>query len=178
MCDAVEIAPEHFLDPARRRIPRSSHRSCARRHAHAANRSSRIHRGGRSTHAPGAAAVTATSKPKAASKSLAPMPGKVVRLLVEPGDKVQAGQGLLVVEAMKMQNEVRSPKTGTVERLLAKKANPSTPAKSCRLDRRLRERANARGHHSLPWSGYCYLSEGNLGRIEAIVRIAQSSREL
>jgi biotin carboxyl carrier protein len=51
---------------------------------------------------------------------VAPMPGKVVRLLVKTGDKVEAGQGLLVVEAMKMQNEVRSPKTGTVERLLAK----------------------------------------------------------
>jgi biotin carboxyl carrier protein len=55
---------------------------------------------------------------------LAPMPGKVVRLLVKVGDKVDAGQGLLVVEAMKMQNEVRSPKTGTVERLLAKEGQP------------------------------------------------------
>jgi len=51
---------------------------------------------------------------------LAPMPGKVVRVLVHAGDRVEAGQGLLVVEAMKMQNEIRSPKTGTVERLLAK----------------------------------------------------------
>lgn len=50
---------------------------------------------------------------------LAPMPGKVIRLLVKAGDKVEAGQGLLVVEAMKMQNEIRSPKSGTVERLLA-----------------------------------------------------------
>jgi len=49
---------------------------------------------------------------------LAPMPGKVVRVLVQQGDTVDAGRGLLVVEAMKMQNEVRSPKTGTVERLL------------------------------------------------------------
>jgi biotin carboxyl carrier protein len=48
----------------------------------------------------------------------APMPGKVVRVLVRQGDRVEAGQGLLVVEAMKMQNEVRSPKTGVVERLL------------------------------------------------------------
>ncbi len=54
----------------------------------------------------------------------APMPGKVVRLLVQPGDKVQAGQGLLVVEAMKMQNEVRSPKTGTVERVLVQEGQP------------------------------------------------------
>jgi biotin carboxyl carrier protein len=48
---------------------------------------------------------------------LAPMPGKVVRLLVRTGDQVEAGQGLVVVEAMKMQNELRSPKRGTVQRL-------------------------------------------------------------
>jgi biotin carboxyl carrier protein len=51
---------------------------------------------------------------------LAPMPGKVVRLLAAVGDTVEAGQGLLVVEAMKMQNEIRSPKSGKVERLLVK----------------------------------------------------------
>ena len=50
---------------------------------------------------------------------LAPMPGKVIRLLVKVGDRVEAGQGLLVVEAMKMQNEIRSPKSGVVERLVA-----------------------------------------------------------
>jgi biotin carboxyl carrier protein len=50
---------------------------------------------------------------------VAPMPGKVVRLLVKAGDTVEAGQGLLVIEAMKMQNEIRSPKSGVVERLLA-----------------------------------------------------------
>ncbi|MBZ5539326.1 MAG: biotin/lipoyl-binding protein [Acidobacteriia bacterium] len=55
---------------------------------------------------------------------LAPMPGKVVRLLVKAGDKVEAGQGLLVVEAMKMQNEIRSPKSGVVERLQAKEGQP------------------------------------------------------
>jgi biotin carboxyl carrier protein len=51
---------------------------------------------------------------------LAPMPGKVIRLLVKAGDEVEAGQGLIVVEAMKMQNEIRSPKKGKVERLPAK----------------------------------------------------------
>jgi len=51
---------------------------------------------------------------------VAPMPGKVVRLLVDAGDQVEAGQGLVVVEAMKMQNEIRSPKRGKVERLLVK----------------------------------------------------------
>jgi len=50
---------------------------------------------------------------------VAPMPGKVIRLLVKAGDEVEAGQGLLVVEAMKMQNEIRSPKKGKVVRLEA-----------------------------------------------------------
>ena len=55
---------------------------------------------------------------------LAPMPGKIVRVLVQTGERVQAGQGLLVVEAMKMQNEIRSPKSGTVERLLVQEGQP------------------------------------------------------
>lgn len=49
---------------------------------------------------------------------VAPMPGKIIRVLVNTGDAVEAGQGLLVVEAMKMQNEIRSPKAGVVEKLL------------------------------------------------------------
>lgn len=56
----------------------------------------------------------------------APMPGKVIRVLVGLGDKVEAGQGLIVVEAMKMQNEIRSPKTGTVERLSVKEGQAVT----------------------------------------------------
>ncbi len=51
---------------------------------------------------------------------LAPMPGKVVRVLVSPGQQVETGQGLFVVEAMKMQNEIRSPKSGAIERLFAR----------------------------------------------------------
>jgi biotin carboxyl carrier protein len=53
----------------------------------------------------------------------APMPGKVVRVLVEAGQAVEAGQGLVVVEAMKMQNELKSPKSGTVVEL---RAGPGT----------------------------------------------------
>jgi biotin carboxyl carrier protein len=45
---------------------------------------------------------------------VAPMPGKVIRVLVAAGDVVEAGQGLIVVEAMKMQNEMKAPKAGTV----------------------------------------------------------------
>lgn len=49
---------------------------------------------------------------------IASMPGKIVRVLVTAGQAVNSGQGIVVVEAMKMQNELRSPKTGKVERLL------------------------------------------------------------
>ena len=48
---------------------------------------------------------------------VAPMPGKIVRVLVAAGQEVTAGEGLLVIEAMKMQNEIRSPKSGTVEKV-------------------------------------------------------------
>jgi biotin carboxyl carrier protein len=50
----------------------------------------------------------------------APMPGKVVKVLVKLGDEVKEGQGLVVVEAMKMENELKSPKAGKVVELLAK----------------------------------------------------------
>jgi biotin carboxyl carrier protein len=45
----------------------------------------------------------------------APMPGRVVRVLVEPGDEVSARQGVIVVEAMKMENELRAPRAGRVK---------------------------------------------------------------
>jgi biotin carboxyl carrier protein len=45
---------------------------------------------------------------------LAPMPGKIVRVLVAEGDPVQVGTGLLVMEAMKMQNEIKADKAGNV----------------------------------------------------------------
>ncbi len=49
----------------------------------------------------------------------APMPGKVTRVLVKAGDQVEEGQGLVVVEAMKMENELKSPKAGKVTELHA-----------------------------------------------------------
>ena len=48
-------------------------------------------------------------------KVTAPMPGRVVRVLVAPGDIVEARQPIIVVEAMKMENELRSPKAGQVK---------------------------------------------------------------
>ncbi|HUG80993.1 MAG TPA: biotin/lipoyl-containing protein [Bryobacterales bacterium] len=56
----------------------------------------------------GAAAAAGPRKIKA------PMPGRVVKLLVQAGDEVEAGQGVIVVEAMKMQNEMKAPKAGKV----------------------------------------------------------------
>ena len=46
------------------------------------------------------------------------MPGKVVRILLATGNEVEAGAGVLIVEAMKMQNEVKSPKKGTIQKIL------------------------------------------------------------
>ena len=50
---------------------------------------------------------------------VAPMPGKVVRILKAEGDAVEPGEGVVVVEAMKMQNEIRSPRKGVVRKILA-----------------------------------------------------------
>jgi biotin carboxyl carrier protein len=69
----------------------------------------------RSLRAGGAGA--AASGPKALK---APMPGRVVRVLVAEGDAVEAGQGCVAIEAMKMQNELKAPKAGMVRKLAAR----------------------------------------------------------
>ncbi|HWR15692.1 MAG TPA: biotin/lipoyl-containing protein [Terriglobales bacterium] len=51
-------------------------------------------------------------------KLLAPMPGKIVRIVAPVGKEVNAGEGVLVIEAMKMQNELKSPKQGVVKQVL------------------------------------------------------------
>ena len=59
-------------------------------------------------------ASTAGAPGDGAARITAAMPGKVVRMLVNLGNKVEIGAGIVVVEAMKMQNELKSPKAGTV----------------------------------------------------------------
>jgi biotin carboxyl carrier protein len=54
---------------------------------------------------------------------IAPMPGKIVRLLVEEQQQVEDGQGLVVVEAMKMQNAIPAHKNGVVERILVREGD-------------------------------------------------------
>jgi len=63
-----------------------------------------------------AAAATGHSGPRPLK---APMPGRIVRVLVVSGDHVEQGQGCVVIEAMKMQNELKAPRAGTVARLAA-----------------------------------------------------------
>ena len=59
----------------------------------------------------GAAPVKRAAGP---ARLTAPMPGRVVRLLTQAGAPVDAGQGLVVVEAMKMENELKAPRAGRV----------------------------------------------------------------
>jgi biotin carboxyl carrier protein len=66
-------------------------------------------------------AQAVASGPDGPAEVVAPMPGKVVEILVEEGQQVEEGQGLLVVEAMKMENELRSPKAGVIKNLTAEK---------------------------------------------------------
>lgn len=56
---------------------------------------------------------------KGPRKIVAPMPGRIVRLLVTENSEVEVGQGIVVVEAMKMQNEIKSPKKGVVKKISA-----------------------------------------------------------
>jgi pyruvate carboxylase subunit B len=63
----------------------------------------------------------ASSAPVGPAPLVAPMPGLIVRVTVKPGDDVKAGQGLVVMEAMKMENELRAVAAGRV------KAVPAQP---------------------------------------------------
>ncbi len=64
---------------------------------------------------------------KGPRKIVAPMPGRIVRLLVAEGSSVEAGQGIVVVEAMKMQNEIKSPKKGVVKKMSASAGTSVNP---------------------------------------------------
>jgi pyruvate carboxylase subunit B len=61
----------------------------------------------------------ASSAPKGPAPLVAPMPGLIVRVAVKPGDDVRAGQGLVVMEAMKMENELRALAAGRVKTVQA-----------------------------------------------------------
>jgi biotin carboxyl carrier protein len=65
-----------------------------------------------------------TADDQGPKKVTAPMPGKIVRVLVREGDAVNQGAGVVVVEAMKMQNEIKSPKKGTIKKILVSEGAP------------------------------------------------------
>jgi len=69
--------------------------------------------------------VPSAPAPTAAGEGVvsAPMPGKILRVLVREGDQVKVGQGLLVLEAMKMENEIPAPANGVVKRILVKEGD-------------------------------------------------------
>ncbi|MCD6524434.1 MAG: pyruvate carboxylase subunit B, partial [Thermococcus sp.] len=79
--------------------------------------------------APAPASAPALSAPSPAPAQAspntvtAPMPGKVVRILVSEGQEVKTGQGLLVLEAMKMENEIPAPKDGVVKKIYVKEGD-------------------------------------------------------
>jgi 3-methylcrotonyl-CoA carboxylase alpha subunit len=67
----------------------------------------------------GAGARRAHAHDAASGEVMMPMPGLVIAVSVKEGDRVQRGQSLIVVEAMKMEHTLRAPKDGTVRRLAA-----------------------------------------------------------
>ena len=64
-------------------------------------------------------ATTAKTSATGPKPLKSPMPGRIVRVLVAQGDEVEQGQGCVVIEAMKMQNELKAPKAGKVSKLTA-----------------------------------------------------------
>jgi biotin carboxyl carrier protein len=113
--DAVEVAPNTYSILVNGRAfeavvipePEGVRVHCGGREFHAIVSDPRARRGGR------ALLFGAEGK----QQVVAPMPGKIVGILVSAGESVEADQGLLVVEAMKMQNEIRAPKAGKIERI-------------------------------------------------------------
>jgi biotin carboxyl carrier protein len=62
-------------------------------------------------------AAAAPARPQGPAAMRAPMPGRVVKVLVRPGEEVKAGRGVVVVEAMKMENEIKAPRDGKIREI-------------------------------------------------------------
>jgi biotin carboxyl carrier protein len=70
-------------------------------------------------HGPTSSLRAGSQKAAGPQRVTAPMPGKIVKVLVKAGDEVKARQGLVVVEAMKMENELRAGRDGRVREVMA-----------------------------------------------------------
>ena len=73
--------------------------------------------------APAAAPASAPAVTGAGEAVTAPMPGNILKVNVNVGDKVKEGQVLVVLEAMKMENEIMAPKDGTVTQVVVSKGS-------------------------------------------------------
>lgn len=71
-----------------------------------------------------AAEVTKKSHPSGPLNVLSPMPGKIVKIAVSEQSPVKEGDSLLIMEAMKMQNELKAPKSGIVKQVYVKEGEP------------------------------------------------------
>jgi biotin carboxyl carrier protein len=119
--DAVEVAPDTYSILVNGRafeavvMPAAEgvHVRCGGQEFHAIVSDPRAWRRGRST----------LFGSEGKQQITAPMPGKVIRILVSAGESVEADRGLVVVEAMKMQNEIRAPKAGTIERIFIREGD-------------------------------------------------------
>ena len=72
--------------------------------------------------------VPSAAAPRAAAPAVdggvkAPMPGVILKIMVEPGDMVNAGDKVMVIEAMKMENDIKAPKSGAVQKILVDTGN-------------------------------------------------------
>lgn len=78
------------------------------------------------TPAPVAAAPAPVSAPAAANGEVqtAPLPGTVLRILKNPGDAVKSGETVLLIEAMKMENEIVAPRAGVIKDMFVSKNTP------------------------------------------------------
>ena len=72
----------------------------------------------------GRSAGPTTAKAVGPIEIVSPMPGRIVKVLVKTGDAVAARQGLVVIEAMKMENELRAPRAGTVAEVRIREGAP------------------------------------------------------
>ena len=85
----------------------------------------------------GAAAAAPAAEPAAPAGTAgavavnAPMPGNILDVRVKPGDSVKAGDTLLILEAMKMENEISAPQDGTVASVDVRKGDVWIPARCC-----------------------------------------------
>jgi glutaconyl-CoA decarboxylase len=73
--------------------------------------------------APTAAPVAAAPVPQGAATVSSPMPGKILKVNVKPGDKVSDGDVVIILEAMKMENEIFAPQAGTVAEVRCKEGD-------------------------------------------------------